>query len=439
MMELTRGLLVVTHAVMTDFEIFQRFALAIAIGLLAGVERHWRERYDPDGSRMAGIRTYSLIGMMGGSAAMIDLALLQRFPAVAVPGLVTGLLALPFIIGFAWFSVREAARQGNVSATSFITGPVVYALAAVAIFGETHIAAAGGVALVGILASREALHSFLQKISWLELRSAIVLLGMTFIILPLLPEKPIGPFGGFSPQRIWLLAILLASLSYAGYLAGKFVGATRGELMSGTLAGLVSSTGVTLALARRSATGEAPMGLASGAIAAGAVSLARTGVLLMAVAPALVVPVLPSLLSAALVMGIAAFIVARNAGEGAEGAAQRNPFDLFSIGQVIILLIIASMAAEAALAYFGSRGLLAVGFLSGLADMDAATVTLGGLASGGAQSLGDITSAFMLAVLGNLSFKAAAGLALGASAFSLRLLFASLAAAAAGALAYVLI
>jgi uncharacterized membrane protein (DUF4010 family) len=424
---------------MTDFEIFQRFALAVAIGLLAGVERHWRERYDPDGSRMAGIRTYSLIGMMGGAAAMIDLALLQRFPAVAVPGLVTGLLALPFIVGFAWFSVREAARQGNVSATSFVTGPVVYALAAVAIFGETHIAAAGGVALVAILASREALHGFLQKISWLELRSAIVLLGMTFIILPLLPEKPIGPFGGFSPQRIWLLAILLASLSYAGYLAGKFVGATRGELMSGALAGLVSSTGATLALARRSASGEAPMGLASGAIAAGAVSLGRTGVLLMAIAPSLAFPVLPALISGALVMGIAAFVVARNAGEGAEGAAQRNPFDLFSIGQVIILLIIASMAAEAALSYFGSRGLLAVGFLSGLADMDAATVTLGGLASGGAQSLADVTSAFMLALLGSLGFKAAAGLALGAFAFSLRLLVASLAAIAAGALAYVLI
>jgi uncharacterized membrane protein (DUF4010 family) len=97
------------------------------------------------------------------------------------------------------------------------------------------------------------------------------------------------------------------------------------------------------------------------------------------------------------------------------------------------------MAAEAALSYFGSRGLLAVGFLSGLADMDAATVTLGGLASGGAQPLPDVTSAFMLALLGSMGFKAAAGLALGASSFSLRLLIASLAAIAAGALAYLFI
>jgi uncharacterized membrane protein (DUF4010 family) len=424
---------------MTDFELFQRFAIAIAIGLLAGVERHWRERYDPDGSRMAGIRTYSLIGMMGGAAALIDLSLLQRFPAVAVPGLVTGLLGLPFITGFAWFSVREAARQGNVSATSFVTGPVVYALAATAIFGETHVAAAGGVALVAILASREALHGFLQKVSWLELRSAIVLLGMTFIILPLLPEKPVGPFGGFSPQRIWLLAILLASLSYAGYAAGKFVGSTRGELMSGALAGLVSSTGVTFALARRSAKGEEPVGLASGAIAAGAVSLARTGVLATAIAPEMARSALPALVAGALAMGAVSWFVALKAGDGAEGEAQRNPFDLLSIGQVIILLIIAGMAAEAALAWFGPRGLLAVGFLSGLADMDAATVTLGGLANAGSQAPEDVTSAFMLAILGSLGFKAAAGLALGASAFSLRLLAASLAAIAAGGAAYVLI
>ncbi|TIV94082.1 MAG: MgtC/SapB family protein, partial [Mesorhizobium sp.] len=157
-----------------------RLGVALAIGLLVGLERGWRERDAPDRSRTAGIRTFGIAGLLGGLVA----ALAEALNAMSV--LVAGFLAFAGI--FAWYKAREAAHDEDFSVTTVIAGLAVFTLGALCVAGDFRVAAAGGAALAALLASREILHGLLKRLTWIELRSALVLAVMTAIILPLLPD-----------------------------------------------------------------------------------------------------------------------------------------------------------------------------------------------------------------------------------------------------------
>lgn len=414
---------------MTDLELFHRFGVAIAIGALVGVERHWRERDEPEGQRTAGLRTFSLIGMLGGGAGLLEQALKATS---GVPGLVLVGLFLGFAATFTRFKLREAAAEKDFSATTAVAAMLTYVLGAIAVLGDMRIAAAGGVVLAAVLASREALHGFMRTLTWPELRSAIMLLAMTLVVLPLVPTDPVGPFGGLSPARIWTLAILLASISFAGYVAVKVVGGRYGELLAGAAGGLLSSTALTLTNARRSMVEPAPGLLAAGALAAGAISYIRTGLLVMALAPGLAALLVPALAAGALVMLAAAGALARTGGDGAEAArSARNPFELWSVLQMALLLAMIGFLARAATAWFGNAGIIIVSVLAGLADVDAATLTVAGM-TGGGLAVETASLAILAAVTSNTLAKVGYGLMLGSRAFAWRFAASSLAAMAAG-------
>src|SRR5260370_2404102 len=146
---------------------------------------------------------------------------------------------------------------------------LTFALGAYALLGDMRVAAGAAVAGRALLAAREELHGWVEKITWPEWRSAVVLLAMTFIGLPILPDAPLGPFGGVNPREVWLIAIVLASVSFLGYVAVKYLGARRGLLLAAAAGGLASSTAVTIANARRAASREGPPRLlaAGGAVA----------------------------------------------------------------------------------------------------------------------------------------------------------------------------
>ena len=198
---------------MTELELAQRLGIAVAVGALVGAERHWRERGEDDGQRTAGLRTYTLVGMFGGVAGALELAL--RGGANSWPGLLLAGFFVAFSVVFGLFQYREQQADNTYSVTSTIAAMLTFALGALAVLGDMRIAGAAGVVLVAILAAREALHRFVEALTFAELRSAIVLLAMTFVILPFIPDTPVGPFGGVSPARIWTLAILLATISFA--------------------------------------------------------------------------------------------------------------------------------------------------------------------------------------------------------------------------------
>jgi uncharacterized membrane protein (DUF4010 family) len=221
-------------------ELLSRFAVALGIGLLIGLERGWRTREMQSGSRTAGIRTFAVSGLLGAVAGALSQA------AGIGAGFVLGASFAAFAAVMIVFCREENKASGTFSATTAIAAILTFSLGAFALIGNMRVAAAAAVATAGILAAREDIHGWVAKITWPELRSALVLLAMTFIVLPIVPDDPIGPFGGANPREIWLIAIVLAAVSFLGYLGVRVLGTQRGILVSGVAGGLASSTAVTV-------------------------------------------------------------------------------------------------------------------------------------------------------------------------------------------------
>ncbi|MGE3146086.1 MAG: MgtC/SapB family protein, partial [Pseudorhodoplanes sp.] len=179
---------------MTLEELLSRLAVALGIGLLIGLERHWKTRDDQAGSRAAGLRTFSITGLLGGIAAALAAALGGATSAGG--GLFLGLCLVALAGIMTVFARDENLAEKSFSATTAVAAVVTFALGAFAVLGDMRAAAAGAVATAGLLALRQPLHGWVQDITWPELRSVLILLAMTFIVLPVLPNDPVGPYGG---------------------------------------------------------------------------------------------------------------------------------------------------------------------------------------------------------------------------------------------------
>lgn len=408
-------------------DVFQRLGLAVAIGAAVGVERHWRERDEPEGARIAGIRTFTLIGMTGGITGLLD----QGLTPDALSGLIVASFLISITLVLLRFGLMEARAEGSFSATTVIAGITTFGLGALAVLGDMAVASAAGAAMVTVLASREFLHGAIRRLTWVELRSAVVLLAMSFVLLPLIPGEPYGPFGGVSPRSLVILVIMLASISYVGYVAVRLIGGGRGDLVAGAIGGLVSSTATTLAMARLSKVTATAVGPAAGAIAAGSVSLIRTALLLFALAPTLAERLLPGLLVAGGVMLSAALLFVARADAASEAEVPGNPFELSQVVKMALLITVIAFVARAASQIFGDGGLYVVSGLTALADVDAMTVTVADMLP--ALPLDVATISVGIAVTANMLAKVVYAAVGGSRGFALWLAAASLVAMVLGA------
>ena len=408
-----------------DSDLAIRLALALAIGLVVGLERGWRERDAAPGSRTAGIRSYALAGLLGGI-----IAALAR--ASAAP-LLTGIGFLGFIAVFAWFKHEESRADGDFSVTGVIAAMLVFALGALAVMGDPEIAAAGGIVTAGLLASREALHRLLQKITFTEFRATLLLAAMAGVILPLLPDRALDAYGAINPRAIWTFAILIAALSYAGYIGMRALGAERGLLVAALTGALVSSTAVTIAFARRARSGEANEALVAGATAAGAVSLARVLLVASVIAPGLAASLAAFAVPAAIVFLLPAALMLMRQQEADGALALGNPFELLPVLGFALLLGIVGFAAAFVSQTFGAAGLYPLAGLSGLADVDAFSVSTARLA-GNAIGLAEAGIAILICAGVNALARSAYGLALGGRGFGVQLFIVTAAALASGGL-----
>jgi uncharacterized membrane protein (DUF4010 family) len=412
-------------------ELATRLSLALALGFVIGLERGWKERDEAEGLRAAGLRTFSLIGLMGGVFGVLSLGGDRLL--ISAGFVTTGAVLALFI----W---RETAREGEYSATTLIAALLTFALGALAVLGDMTLAAGAGVATVGLLAYKTQLHGFLARITWTELRSGFLLAAMTFIALPLLPDRAIDPWGAINPHELWLVTILIAAVSFAGYLAVKLVGPSRGLVLAAALGGLVSSTVVTLTLANLARENQARLGLLAGSIlASGAVMMARVlllaGVLNLSLAKALAVP----LLAAALFQALAALmLIGRDGRRGTaspEALVHKNPFLVSEVLRFGAMLAVVMLAAGIAQSVWGNSGLLAVAAISGLADVDAITLSVANM--GPATATG--AAAVLVAVGVNNAAKAIYAWVTGGAKLGVILLGLNLAAMAVAAVSYVLL
>jgi uncharacterized membrane protein (DUF4010 family) len=388
--------------------------LALAIGFVIGLERGWRERDEEEGQRTAGLRTFTLIGLLGGVLGALssegDRSLLAA--AFAILGAVLGV--------FLW---REGQKHEDLSATTFVAALVTFALGAFAVLGDTTIAAGAAVATLLLLANKETLHGWLARITWPELRSGLLLAAMTFIALPLLPDRTIDPWQAINPHEIWLMTILIAAVSFAGYAAVKIAGPQRGLVLAATLGGLVASTAVTLSLARLARASAAHVRMLSGAIlAAGAVMLLRVLAVVALLNAPLASALAPVLLAGAVASGLIAAVLvgghARQPAGQSSDLVMRNPFEIGEVLRFGALLAVVMAAVALARQAYGDGGLFGVAAISGLADVDALTLSAARLD----VPLTIAADAILIAIAVNTLAKTAyAGFAGGARIFGLLL------------------
>jgi uncharacterized membrane protein (DUF4010 family) len=379
-------------------ELLQRLGAATGIGFLVGVERGWRHRTAPEGSRAAGLRTHALLGLAGGVAG----ALLPYVGALGFSALSVG-IAAAFII----FKLRESDRDKDISVTGTIAGLMVFAIGAFAVVGDVRVAAAAGVAVTALLAFKYALHERLRKLTWKELRSALLILAATAIALPLLPDQALDPWRLLNPREIWMLTILVAVASFAGYVAVRVLGPGAGLMAGAALGALVSSTIVTLELGRRVRADEAQARSAAGAASlAAAVSVGRVGVFVAATAVPMVAHVAAPLAVAAAAFAGAGYLLYRLGGvhDGAQAAGLSNPLDIAAVARFAALLALATALGRVVADSFGEGGLLAFAATAGLLDVDAVTLAAVGLEHAGV-SAATAAKAVLIAVAANTIFK----------------------------------
>jgi uncharacterized membrane protein (DUF4010 family) len=411
--------------------LLMRLAVALAIGLLVGLERGWQARSGEDGARVAGVRTYAITGLLGGVCGGL-------VPLTSPSVLGFGMLGFTLVFGaFHW---RMAQETRNYSATGVVAGVLTFALGAYAALGVIQVAIAGAVALTILLALKQPLHSWVRKLTWEEVRAGLVLLAMSFLFLPILPNHPIDPWGAINPTEIWVLAIIIAALSFVGYGAVRLMGERSGIILVALAGGLSSSTAVTVTLARLSKGKDAgaPV-LAGGILLAATVMLARVFLVAAALNRDLLVPLAVPFGAAAMVfLGAAGFLLLRPRPAGPGTALTlTNPLELGVSLKLAGFIAITMLLAKLIVGQFGDAGLYLLAATSGLADVDALTLSLARMSE---TSLAVHTAAIgiAIAVTTNTISKAVMAAILGAPRLAGIVGSVSLGALAAGALAHAL-
>jgi uncharacterized membrane protein (DUF4010 family) len=352
----------------TDVE---RLMAALAVGLLIGLERGWSEREAHDGSRVAGLRTFALTGLLGGVMGLLQ-------PAMGVWPLVAAELGLSLLMGVAYF--RTAEQSGKLSATTALAMLLTLALGAFCVLGHVALALAAAVVTAVLLNLKPTLHSWLRLIQESELSASLQLLVLSVVVLPYLPDVGMGPYQALNPYKLWWAVILISGLSLTGHFAMRLSGSRRGILWTGLLGGLASSTATTLALGRFAK--EQPVAwqaCSAGIQAACGVMFLRMVVLLGVVSPSAVLTLGIPLGVAGLVLLVWALWQWRRSGDvGARGVVvpPMTPFNLGTALGFAAFLAVVAVLVPAARQWLGAGGIYMLSAASGLADVDAIVISL---------------------------------------------------------------
>jgi uncharacterized membrane protein (DUF4010 family) len=422
---------------MTDpnVESLTRLAVALAVGLLIGLERGWEQRRMAEGERVAGFRTFGLVGLLGASTVMVAPGEAVALAAVA--------LALGVVAALGYY--RQSRDPRGRSATGTVALLLTFALGAMAGRGYVEAAASAGVVVTLLLSVKPELHGLLQRIERKELLGTIRLLLISVVMLPVLPDRGFGPLRALNPYRLWWMVVLVAGVSYVGYLADRLWGSQRGRLLTGLFGGLASSTAVAWALSRRASTDpQHADSLAAGIVIASSVMFPRLLAIALPVAASLVVRLVAPIAAAALVgFAAGALLALRTRGEQSHGREPtmelRNPLDLSTALRFGLLLAVIMVVARAIGEWGGDRGLYLVAAAAGLADVDAITLSVAAMWSHGDVSTGGAVTAILIAAAVNTVVKSTIAVVVGGSRLGFRVALPMAASLAAGAAALALL
>jgi uncharacterized membrane protein (DUF4010 family) len=395
---------------MEDPGLALRFAVAIALGALIGLERE-RTKGQEGG---AGVRTFALIALTGAVAGYLDqnlgLAWVSLSIFFAVAALITGMYVI-------------TASRGDVGITTEISALLAFLLGLLCAHGQLQLAAWVAVAMALLLALKGWLHGLASRIESADVEATLKFAIVTLIVLPLVPDHNYGPapLDVVNPYKIWLMVVLISGLNFASYLLIKIVGAEHGIGIAGLLGGLVSSTAVTLGFSQRSRQpGEDASTLALGILLAWTVMYFRVAIMVWFISA----PLGARLTLAMGVLGAVSLGACywlwrrRERVERGTVEAGSNPFELDEAIKFGLLFGVVVLVAKAAQVYLGEAGLYLAAGIAGLTDVDAITLAMADLAKSDAANIDIAARAIVIAVMANTLVKS--GMAAGLSSPELR-------------------
>ena len=372
-------------------------AIAFGLGMLVGLQRQKSDH------EMAGVRTFTLISVMGVISAFLARDFDNPFILPILGICITALLVTANVIKL------KKLNDIDVGQTTEVAALLMFAVGAYLVMGDRMVAVIVGGSMAILLYIKEHLHNFIENLKEKDLAAIMTFAGISLVILPLLPNKTYGPLDVLNPQNIWLMVTLIVGISVVGYFIYKFVGKKVGIISNGILGGLISSTATTVSYARKTKDAETINKMAAFVItAASAIALVRVlvevGVVIPEKLPEIILPLLAVFVLMALLCIGLFYITAKNGGNEKmpepKNPAQFKSALIFGLLYGGILLAVAFTKEE-----FGNEALYVVAIISGLTDVDAITLSLSQLMKGGGLNTTTGWRLILLASLSNLLFK----------------------------------
>jgi uncharacterized membrane protein (DUF4010 family) len=396
---------------MINSEALWQVAAAMLGGLAIGLERQWSGHAKGPNARFAGLRTFTMIGLLAGLSGWWWSAGLQVFASVLLIGTASVVLAA--------YVIRS---REDVDATTEIAALVVIAAGLMSGLGQV-VVSSGIVALTFLLlVEKSRLHRMAEQLGETELLAAARFAVMAAVVLPLLPEQlgPFGPLGVVKPRQLWILVLFFSGLSFVGFLARQALGQHRGYAVAGILGGLVSSTSVTLTFSRLSRDrGGDGVALAAGVLGANVVLFPRVLIASAVLAPALAWALWPAFVAPVLI-GLTLFVLGlRRTGKATGATGPKNPLEVIAALQMAALFQLVLFAVAIAERYFGDAGLYGSAAVLGLSDVDALTVSMAERVNA-ATSAAIAARALAVGILANTLVKTAIALTVGRGGFRTR-------------------
>ena len=379
-----------------------RLAVALAIGLLIGVERGWEGREAEEGEREIGLRTLALLGLVGGLAGLLG---------AEFGGLLIGLIFIGLALLLGLVYRVKANERGDIGLTTEIAALATFLLAALSGLGHMAIASAGAVLMVVLLGYKGQLHGWLRALKRTELTAGFKLLLISVVLLPLLPNRGFGPWQALNPYTIWWMVVLIAAISFVGYFAIRIAGARAGTLFTAIFGGLASSTATTLNLARLAGSKRGGKALLAGGILLACGTMFPRMVLVATIVHApLFLPLLwPALTMALLTYGAALWLLRKSRhADDVDDLLPGNPLELTSALTFGALLALVMLLGKALVEWVGDAGVYALAAASGVADVDAITLSLSTMSG---EELAERTVALAIVIAASVNSLAKAVLA----------------------------
>lgn len=381
-----------------DYHDLTTLAISFGLGLLIGLQRQ-----ASDNDLMAGVRTFTLIALLGTICGFLTRELSNPFMLPVIGLAITGLLLMANYIKF------RRQGTGGIGQTTEVAALLVFAIGAYLVLGNRVIGVVTGGGVAILLYLKEHLHGFIDRLKNKELKAIMTFAGISLVILPVLPNETFGPMDVLNPYNMWLMVVLIVGISVVGYFIYKFAGAKVGVISNGILGGMISSTATTVSYSRMAKSTPAIGRMAAFVItAASAIALIRVlvevGVIIPDKLPQIMLPLLAEfVIMAGICVGLF-YMINQNQQDTKlpepDNPAQFKSALVFGLLYGLILLAVAYAKEE-----FGNNALYIVAIISGLTDVDAITLSLSQLMKKGDLAASSGWKLILLASLANLLFK----------------------------------